>query len=277
MATTHILVCQLFRQNFAPHAAGYLRLIIDVQMSSIRSHLPSTNCFGHRRRPPSTTRAAGHKANDVGTDGVRCVAPFSVASLQKNTRVRAPPMPVKGKMHHRTKMRKYQCHTTLDCVPYIAQRHHGQTRPTSFRMYFERGDLPIKMEYLTGGERIAWSVDVKKLDYTLYLPLFFDGLSETRHPYKTYARQGVQDLLQAGGNRIYAVIPLLILPIKSAHIGQRVCACIVYRPCPYFRCPQYAQHRCDVHHADHPAAAGDVVGSDRSGSGAVLPATVAHI
>lgn len=97
----------------------------------------------------------------------------------------------------------------------IAQRHFINTRATSFRMYFDRGDLPIKMEYLTGGERIAWSVDVEKLDYTLYLPLFFDGLSETQHPYKTYARQGVQDLLHAGGDRIYAVIPQLIIPIKS--------------------------------------------------------------
>lgn len=82
-------------------------------------------------------------------------------------------------------------------------------------MYFDRGDLPIRMEYLTGGERIAWTVDVEKLDYNLYLPLFFDGLSEQRHPYKTYARQGVQDLLVAGGDKIYPVIPQLIIPIKS--------------------------------------------------------------
>lgn len=91
------------------------------------------------------------------------------------------------------------------------------TKATSFRMYYDRGDLPIKMEYLTGGDKIAWTVDIDKLDYSLYLPLFFDGLSELKHPYKTYARQGVQDLLANGGDKIYPVIPQLIIPIKSAY------------------------------------------------------------
>ncbi len=71
------------------------------------------------------------------------------------------------------------------------------------------------MAYLCGGEKISWTVDIEKLDYSLYLPLFFDGLSETKHPYKTYARQGVQDLLRSGGDKIYPVIPQLIIPIKS--------------------------------------------------------------
>ena len=51
---------------------------------------------------------------------------------------------------------------------------------------------------------------------TLYLPLFFDGLSETQHPYKTFARQGVQDLLSNGGDKIFPIIPQLIIPIKNA-------------------------------------------------------------
>ena len=94
---------------------------------------------------------------------------------------------------------------------------HNFTKPaTSFRMYYDRGDLPIKMEYLIGGDKISWTVDIDKLDYSLYLPLFFDGLSETSHPYKTFARQGVQDLLSNGGDKIYAIIPQLIIPIKNA-------------------------------------------------------------
>lgn len=107
------------------------------------------------------------------------------------------------------------------------------------------GDLPIKMEYLIGGDKISWTVDIgeldmdgnnsvsrssheslffftlpmpqlDKLDYGLYLPLFFDGLSETQHPYNKFARQGVQDLLANGGDKIYAIIPQLIIPIKNA-------------------------------------------------------------
>lgn len=57
---------------------------------------------------------------------------------------------------------------------------------------------------------------VKTIYFSLYLPLFFDGLSETQHPYKTFARQGVQDLLSNGGDKIYAIIPQLIIPIKNA-------------------------------------------------------------
>lgn len=82
-------------------------------------------------------------------------------------------------------------------------------------MYYDRGDIPIKMEYLTGGNKISWTVDLDKIDYNVYLPLFFDGLSETKHPYKTYARQGVYDLINFGGEKVYPVIPQLIIPIKS--------------------------------------------------------------
>lgn len=100
----------------------------------------------------------------------------------------------------------------------IKEKEFIQPRATSFRIYFDRGDLPIKMAYLCGGEKISWTVDIEKLDYSLYLPLFFDGLSETKHPYKTYARQGVQDLLRSGGDKIYPVIPQLIIPIKSRRL-----------------------------------------------------------
>lgn len=123
--------------------------------------------------------------------GRRIVPPFSIESLQKNTKVVDPPKP-QGKAHNQT-----------------------ITQSKTFRMYYERGDLPIRLEYLTGGDKISWTVEIDKLDYGLYLPLFFDGLSETKHPYKTYARQGVQDLLAHGGEKIYSVIPQLIIPIKS--------------------------------------------------------------
>jgi len=31
-------------------------------------------------------------------------------------------------------------------------------RGTLFRMYFDRGDLPIKMEYLCGGDKIGYKI-----------------------------------------------------------------------------------------------------------------------
>jgi len=64
------------------------------------------------------------------------------------------------------------------------------TGPTQFRKFYERGDFPIALEHDTKGNRIAWKVEIEKLDYHHYLPLFFDGLCETPHPYEFFARQG---------------------------------------------------------------------------------------
>ena len=58
-------------------------------------------------------------------------------------------------------------------------------------------------------------VEIEKLDYHHYLPLFFDGLCETEHPFEFFARQGIHDMLEHGGNKILPVIPQLIIPIKS--------------------------------------------------------------
>ena len=55
----------------------------------------------------------------------------------------------------------------------------------------------------------------ENIDYHHYLPLFFDGLCETTHPYEFFARQGVHDMLEHGGSKILPVIPQLIIPIKS--------------------------------------------------------------
>lgn len=88
--------------------------------------------------------------------------------------------------------------------------------PTAFRKFYERGDFPIALEHDTKGNRIAWKVEIEKLDYHHYLPLFFDGLCETTHPYEFFARQGVHDMLEHGGSKILPVIPQLIIPIKNA-------------------------------------------------------------
>ncbi|KAF7670068.1 hypothetical protein LDENG_00062540, partial [Lucifuga dentata] len=90
------------------------------------------------------------------------------------------------------------------------------SKPTTFRKFYERGEYPIALEHDSSGNRIAWKVDIEKLDYHHYLPLFFDGLCETVHPYEFFARQGVHDMLDHGGPKILPVIPQLIIPIKNA-------------------------------------------------------------
>lgn len=89
--------------------------------------------------------------------------------------------------------------------------------PTQFSKFYERGDLPIAVEHGASGNKIQWKVDVEKLDYHHYLPIFFDGLREEKEPYKFFAREGVKYLLERGGQaKILPVIPQLIIPIKSA-------------------------------------------------------------
>ncbi|KAH8301831.1 hypothetical protein KR059_012522, partial [Drosophila kikkawai] len=159
----------------------------------------------------------------------RYVPPFSIQSQQKNTVVIDGPIhesapktaSARARIPNPKSLRRQQKSMStfnlgLGLNGCALGGANDPGRGTLFRMYFDRGDLPIKMEYLCGGDKIGWTVDIDKLDYSLYLPLFFDGLAETKHPYKTYARQGVTDLLLAGGERIHPVIPQLILPLKNA-------------------------------------------------------------
>eukprot|EP00003_Mantamonas_plastica_P028345 TRINITY_DN639_c0_g1_i1.p1 TRINITY_DN639_c0_g1~~TRINITY_DN639_c0_g1_i1.p1 ORF type:complete len:247 (-),score=73.44 TRINITY_DN639_c0_g1_i1:581-1282(-) len=91
-----------------------------------------------------------------------------------------------------------------------------KAKPSEFRKFYERGDLPIAVEHRALGNKIQWKVEIEKLDYHHYLPIFFDGLCETKQPYVFLAREGVQNLLEHGGSKILPVIPQLIIPIKNA-------------------------------------------------------------
>ena len=66
-------------------------------------------------------------------------------------------------------------------------------------------------------------MEIEKLDYHHYLPLFFDGLCEVEHPYEFFARQGVHDMLEHGGSKILPVIPQLIIPVKSKFLFKLNC------------------------------------------------------
>lgn len=87
---------------------------------------------------------------------------------------------------------------------------------TEFRRFYERGDLPVQVDHGNVANRIAWKVEIPKLDFHHYLPIFFDGLRELEEPYAFLAEQGVYDMLQAGWNKVLPVIPQLIIPIKTA-------------------------------------------------------------
>ncbi len=68
---------------------------------------------------------------------------------------------------------------------------------SQFRKYYERGDLPLSIEFSGSKNQINWKVEVSKVDYHYYLPLFFDGIREKEEPYRFLAVRGVEDLLKA--------------------------------------------------------------------------------
>ncbi|KAK5926084.1 hypothetical protein CgunFtcFv8_021684 [Champsocephalus gunnari] len=94
-----------------------------------------------------------------------------------------------------------------------ACRERPLKSPT-FRSFYERGDFPMRLHRNAKGSQ--WTVDIDKLDYHHYLPMFFNGLCETEQPFEFFARQGVHDMLEQGGTKVLLVIPQLIIPIKNA-------------------------------------------------------------
>lgn len=87
---------------------------------------------------------------------------------------------------------------------------------TLFRKCYQRGDLPLAINHNQTRLQIKWKVELAKVDYHFYLPLFFDGVREKEDPYRFLAVKGCEDLLKAGEGKILPVIPQLIVPIKNA-------------------------------------------------------------
>lgn len=87
---------------------------------------------------------------------------------------------------------------------------------SELRRFYERGDLPIQIDHGGVANRLAWKVEIQKLDFHHYLPIFFDGLREQEQPYAFVAEQAVLDMLEAGSHKVLPVIPQLIIPIKTA-------------------------------------------------------------
>lgn len=108
---------------------------------------------------------------------------------------------------------------TKKAGPPLAAAFKKRANPpnTELRRFYERGDLPISIDHCGVKNKIQWKVEVTKLDYHHYLPIFFDGLRENEEPYRFLAEQGVYDMLEHGGStKILPVIPQLIIPLKTA-------------------------------------------------------------
>merc|ERR1719230_1020794 len=89
-------------------------------------------------------------------------------------------------------------------------------KASEFRRFYDRGDLPVAVQHTATQNKIAWKVDIEKLDYHHYLPIFVDGLREKDEPYRFLAVEGVSNMLEKGGSKILPVVPQLIIPFKKA-------------------------------------------------------------
>ncbi|XP_056630615.1 parkin coregulated gene protein homolog [Diorhabda sublineata] len=136
-----------------------------------------------------TDKESRPKTGEKQQNGCKIWVPaFTVQALQKHTCVLPPP----------------KCDVYKE-VPSTNRK---------FRTNYLRGNLPIGTD--PKGNKVSWKADITKLDFHYYLPMFFEGLVETEHPYKLFAQQGIHDLLTHGGNKIFPCIPQLIIPIKDA-------------------------------------------------------------
>ena len=78
---------------------------------------------------------------------------------------------------------------------------------TEFRRFYERGDLPVQVDHGGVSNRIQWKVDIEKLDFHHYLPIFFDGLREVEVPFNFLAEQ----VTQRGQFKLHILVAILIL------------------------------------------------------------------
>ena len=89
------------------------------------------------------------------------------------------------------------------------------TPRSRFKIFYERRDLPILLDFEGAVRKIQWKVDLKQIDLLHYLPIFMDGLREKEEPYHFLAHQGTAELLAHAGDRVVPVIPQLIMPMKT--------------------------------------------------------------
>jgi len=99
-------------------------------------------------------------------------------------------------------------------APKAGAFQYRRVAETTFRKYYDRGDLPIKKD----GPNVDFTEDLNKLNYNHYLPMFVEGLRETQEPYRSIAQDGATKMVEAGGQKVFHVIPQLIIPIKSNNL-----------------------------------------------------------
>ena len=88
-------------------------------------------------------------------------------------------------------------------------------QPSELRTFFDRGELPVKIDERGVGRKLLWTIDIADVNMQHILPIFFSGLQEKADPYRFIAFEGVFELLETVENPRETVLPALPQIMKS--------------------------------------------------------------
>ena len=100
-------------------------------------------------------------------------------------------------------------------ISILTHHYSSNMMPNRSIRFYERGDLPIQIDHGGVVNRLAWKVEIQKLDFHHYLPIFFDGLREQEYPFSFVAEQG------ASHHIVLHHFILLLSYVTSCHFTQR--------------------------------------------------------
>lgn len=78
----------------------------------------------------------------------------------------------------------------------IGKKKQPQIFTSDFRIYYDRGDIPIRVHHSGSLNKVKWNIDPDQIDLKQFLPLFVDGLKEKMDPYRFLAILGSFELLE---------------------------------------------------------------------------------
>ena len=68
------------------------------------------------------------------------------------------------------------------------------------------------------GLQLVWKIEPRQIDYSFYLPIFFDGIIELKQTYSELAEKCIDDILEKGGAcQVIPNLPQIIVAIKSKY------------------------------------------------------------
>eukprot|EP00039_Didymoeca_costata_P013944 m.218693 g.218693 ORF g.218693 m.218693 type:complete len:202 (+) comp15905_c1_seq5:1217-1822(+) len=91
------------------------------------------------------------------------------------------------------------------------------SKDSAFVAAYARRDLPCRLMHGSVKHKLEWTQPPEQIPYDQLLPVFAQGLVETKHPYYFVARQGFHDLLAVPGAKEKAtpLISELVGPLRS--------------------------------------------------------------